>query len=113
MNSVIITGGCGFAGHHFVEHVIKETDLDVIVLDKLTYAAFGYDRLRDIEVYDTKRVSVFSADIAKPISTGIIDEIKKKNPKYLLHLAAETHVDRSITDPFRFIESNVMEHIIS
>ena len=45
---LLITGGCGFVGHHFVEHFLKQTDWDIITFDKLTYAASGLDRVRDI-----------------------------------------------------------------
>ena len=47
----IITGGCGFIGHHVVEHFVKNTDFEILVLDKLSYASNGYDRLRDSGVF--------------------------------------------------------------
>jgi len=103
---VLITGGCGFIGHHIVEHIIKNTDWDIEILDKLTYASSGFDRLRDIEVFDDKRVSVLAFDFTKPLSEGIKKEIGKID--YILHLGAETHVDRSIEDPEPFIMSNVV-----
>jgi nucleoside-diphosphate-sugar epimerase len=49
---VLITGGCGFIGHHVVEHFLRETDWRIDVLDKLTYAAVGLDRVRDINAND-------------------------------------------------------------
>ena len=52
MNKILITGGCGFVGHHFVEHFLKKTDWDIIIFDKLTYASNGFDRLRDIDCFD-------------------------------------------------------------
>lgn len=103
---ILVTGGCGFLGHHFVEHLIKTTDWDIVVLDKLTYAANGFDRLRDIEVFDDKRVRCFTHDMNKQMSVGIAREIG--NVDYIVHLAAETHVDNSITDPEPFIKANVM-----
>ena len=45
---IFVTGGCGFIGHHFVEHVLRNTDWEVLIIDKLSYASEGFDRLRDI-----------------------------------------------------------------
>lgn len=103
---ILVTGGCGFIGHHFIEHLIKNTDWDVVVLDKLTYASAGLDRLRDIQVFDNKRVSILTTDFTQPIPTGVISEIGKVN--YIVHMGAETHVDNSIVDPTPFVISNVV-----
>ena len=45
MVNILITGGCGFIGHHFVEHIINNTNWNIIVIDKLTYASMGFKRL--------------------------------------------------------------------
>ncbi|MDD5699640.1 MAG: GDP-mannose 4,6-dehydratase [Candidatus Nanoarchaeia archaeon] len=103
---VLITGGCGFIGHHVVEHIIKNTDWEVIVLDKLSYASSGFGRLRDIGVFDDRRVTVFAADFTNPLPKGLKEEIGELN--YILHLGAETHVDNSIRDPGPFIIANVV-----
>ena len=103
---LLLTGGCGFVGHHFVEHLIKTTDWDVIVLDKLTYASDGYDRLRDINCFDVKRVKVLGCDFAQPIPEGVAREIGQVD--YIVHMGAETHVDNSIEDPYPFVMSNVV-----
>jgi len=103
---ILITGGCGFVGHHFVEYFLKETDWRISVFDKLTYASNGFDRLRDINVYDDDRVTVFTPDITQEIPTGVRRELHDVN--YICHLAAETHVDNSITDPMCFVMSNVV-----
>lgn len=102
---VLITGGCGFVGHHIIEHIIKNTDWKVIVLDKLNYSS-TYDRLRDISVFDNKRIKIFSADFVKPITLGVAKEIEDID--YILHIGAETHVDNSIDDPEPFVLSNVL-----
>ena len=102
----MITGGCGFIGHHVVEHFLKETDWRIDVLDKLTYAAVGFDRVRDINAFDDKRVNFYTADMAGDIPDGVLRELNSIN--YILHLGAETHVDNSITDPEPFIVSNVL-----
>jgi len=106
---ILITGGCGFVGHHFVEYFLKKTNWEICILDKLTYASHRLDRLRDIDAYDDKRVQVFTADISKPISVGIREELARDSGvQYILHLGAETHVDNSIIDPELFVMSNVV-----
>jgi dTDP-glucose 4,6-dehydratase len=102
----MVTGGCGFVGHHLVEHLLKYTDWDVVVLDRLTYASEGFDRLRDIQCFTDKRVTVLTADFAKDLSPGIAYEIGQID--YIFHLGAETHVDRSIDCPEDFVRANVM-----
>lgn len=103
---ILLTGACGFIGHHFVEHFLKNTDWEIIIFDKLSYAASGLDRVKDIKAFDNKRVRFFSIDLTRPISEGIIKECKKTN--YILHLAAESHVDKSIQDPLTFVYANVI-----
>lgn len=103
---VLITGGCGFVGHHFVEHFLKNTDYDITIIDKLTYASSGFDRLRDINAFDDKRVLILTSDIAEPLPEGLKDEIGKID--YIFHLAAESHVDNSIKNPEPFVISNVL-----
>lgn len=104
---IVITGGCGFVGAHFVEHFLKNTDYDIVIFDKLTYASSGLDRVRDINVFDDKRVFFYSVDFKEPISEGITRELKD-DVEYILHLGAESHVDRSINNPYPFIMSNVL-----
>jgi len=102
---IVITGGAGFVGSHVVEHFLKNTDWDIIVLDKLTYASSGLDRLRDIKAFDENRVKMFLFDLQKPITVGVASEIG--NVDYIINLASESHVDNSIKDPVNFIENNV------
>lgn len=106
---VLITGGCGFVGHHIVEHFLKKTDWKICILDKLTYASHRFERLRDIDAYDDKRVQIFTADISRPIPVGIAEEMAVDSGiQYILHLGAETHVDNSIKDPESFVMANVV-----
>lgn len=105
MKRILITGGCGFIGHHFVEHFIKSTDWEIVVFDKLSYAANGYNRLRDIECFNDNRVKIFPIDLNVPISVGVNQEIGKID--YIVNLASESHVDNSITDPVGFIKNNI------
>lgn len=103
---ILLTGGCGFIGHHFIEHFLKTTDWDIITLDKLTYAARGFDRVKDIEAYDDSRVTFLTTDLSHELSEGVVNECKDVD--YIIHMAAESHVDNSITNPEPFIISNVL-----
>lgn len=103
---VLITGGCGFVGSHFIEHFLKSTDWDIITFDKLTYAASGLDRVRDIKAFDDKRVSFYALDFTRELSEGVIQECRDVD--YILHMGAETHVDNSIKSPKEFVYSNVV-----
>ena len=104
--TILITGGCGFIGHHFVEHVYINTDWNIIIIDKLSYASNGFERLRDTGCLNPDRVKVFTNDLINPIPEGIQKEIGK-NVNYIVHMAAETHVDNSIKDPKLFLDNNI------
>ena len=106
MSKILVTGGAGFVGHHFVNHLLLHTDWDIIIFDKLTYASNGYDRLRDVDCFDDKRIKIFNVDLENEISEGVEQEVGGVD--YIVHMAAETHVDRSIDNPWPFIRSNVL-----
>lgn len=110
---ILITGGCGFLGSHLVEHFLKaDPNNELVVLDKLTYASNGFDRLRDIADGwpdgDVRgRVKVLGGvDLAQPVTEGVAQEIGPVD--YIIHAAAESHVDNSIVDPLPFLQSNVI-----
>jgi len=109
MKRILLTGACGFIGSHFVEHFIKTTDYEIIVVDRLDYASLGMDRLRDINVFekaiDENRVKLFTNDLNLPFSSELIREIGSID--YIVHLAAGSHVDNSIKDPVSFIQNNI------
>ena len=106
MTLIVVTGGCGFIGHHFVEHVHRKTDWNIVVIDKLTYASKGLERLRSAALLSSPRVRVFTFDLAGELSPGLREEIGA--PDYIVHMAADTHVDNSIRDPVPFVRNNVM-----
>tara|TARA_R110002074_G_scaffold257541_2_gene430051 strand:- start:389 stop:1378 length:990 start_codon:yes stop_codon:yes gene_type:complete len=106
VKTVIVTGGCGFIGHHVVEHIYNNTDWNIIVLDKLSYASKGLDRLRDTGTLNNSRVTLFTCDLILPLSDGILTEIGP-DINYIVHMAAETHVDNSIKDPKEFLVNNI------
>lgn len=108
---ILVTGGAGFIGSHFVEHLLKSTDWEVVVLDKLSYASSGLDRLREVtSSLDPKhiqdRLTILTADLSRPLPYGLKREIGDVD--FIVHMAAETHVDNSISDPRPFVEANVM-----
>jgi len=106
---ILITGGAGFVGHHVVEGILKNTDWEIVVLDRLDYASNGFDRLRDIEVFDDKRVTIFTWDLQMDISENLQKEIGHID--YVIHMAAGSHVDNSIKNPRPFILNNVKNTI--
>ena len=102
--TVMITGGAGFIGNHVVRlFVEKYPDYRIICLDKLTYAG-NLENLRDVENRDN--YTFVKADICD------LDAMRQVMERYdvtaVIHLAAESHVDRSIRDPFVFARTNVM-----
>lgn len=105
MERIMITGGCGFVGHHFVEHFIKNTDAEVVVVDKLSYAANGFERLRAINCFDEKRVKIFTVDLNLPLTKGVMKEVPLCD--YIINLASESHVDNSMIYPAMFIKNNI------
>lgn len=107
---VLLTGGCGFIGHHTVEHFLKNTDWDIIVLDRLSYAG-NLNFLTDIEIWEKEkhRVKVVGHDIRFTFEdTHIQSLLEHGHIDYIVHMAAESHVDNSIEDPKPFFESNVI-----
>ena len=99
----------GLIGHHMVEHIHRHTNWNIVIFDKLSYASKGLERLRSNGLKDSKRISVYTIDLIQSISKGIALEIGKVD--YIVHLAAETHVDNSISDPVPFIYNNVMSTV--
>ncbi len=109
MTRILITGGCGFIGHHFVQGVYKTTDWDIIIVDKLSYASKGFQRIRDLGYYNDPRVLLITHDLMLPLSEGLVRELGNIN--YIVHFAAETHVDNSISEPVFTIGNNVMSTV--
>ena len=101
---IVITGGAGFIGSHVVRlFVNKYPDYNIINVDKLTYAG-NLSNLKDIENKDNYKF--IKADICD--FEMMLSIIKENNVDGIIHLAAESHVDRSIKDPFTFARTNVM-----
>jgi len=106
---ILLTGGCGFIGSHFIEHVLKNTVWDIVVIDKLSYASYGFERHRKMNIFGNERIKLFTWDLEKEIPVFLRKEIGTID--YIVHMAAETHVDNSIKDPVPFIQNNIMSTV--
>jgi len=103
MKTILVTGGAGFIGSAVIRHIINETEDKVINVDKLTYAG-NLESLKDIA--DSSRYSFEQVDIC---DAGKIKRVfEKHQPDIIMHLAAESHVDRSIDGPGEFIQTNIV-----
>lgn len=100
---ILVTGGAGFIGSAVVRHIINQTQDQVIVLDKLTYAG-NLDSLTQFE--GQERYEFVKADICDRQHIDTI--LTNYKPDAIMHLAAESHVDRSIDGPAAFIETNII-----
>ncbi|WP_428390184.1 dTDP-glucose 4,6-dehydratase [Lichenicoccus sp.] len=100
---ILLTGGCGFIGSAVVRHLIRATDHSVVNIDKLTYAA-SKDALE--EAHTHPRHTLVTADITDLATMQQV--FATHRPDAVMHLAAESHVDRSIDGPAVFIQTNVV-----
>ncbi|UQY34413.1 dTDP-glucose 4,6-dehydratase [Pseudomonas fulva] len=100
---ILVTGGAGFIGSALIRHLIKDTDHEVLNLDKLTYAG-NLESLREVE--SNPRYRFLQADIGD--QPAVADALQSFQPDAIMHLAAESHVDRSIDGPAAFIQTNIV-----
>lgn len=109
MKRVLVTGGAGFISHHLVSQILKTTDWEIVTLDRLDFSGNLnrlHDILQDFSEKDKSRVKVVFHDLKAAINPLIAADIGKVD--YILHLAAGSHVDRSIEYPLEFVMDNVV-----
>ena len=108
MKKVLMTGGAGFVGHHVVEHILKNTDFEVVCLDRLDTSGTIARLQQVLENLPAEqgRVRFVFHDLKAEINEFVAGQLGK--PNYILHLAAGSHVDRSIEDPMSFVMDNVV-----
>ncbi len=106
---ILITGGAGFIAHHLIDKILKSTDWEIISLDRLDFSG-NLNRLSEIvsthPSTEQKRVKIVHHDLKAEINPEIISAIGRVD--YIAHLAAGSHVDRSITYPLEFVMDNVV-----
>ncbi|NRW38197.1 dTDP-D-glucose 4,6-dehydratase [Clostridium beijerinckii] len=104
MKTYLVTGGAGFIGSNFILYMLnKYEDINIINLDKLTYAG-NLENLKSIE--NDKRYEFVEGDICDKELVAIL--FKKYHINYVVHFAAESHVDRSIKEPEVFAKTNIL-----
>ena len=107
--TVLVTGGAGFIAHHVIENLLKNTDWNIVSLDRLDFSGNLNrlaDMMSDFDAATRKRVKVVFHDLRAELNPMIARELGDVN--YVLHLAAGSHVDRSIEFPMEFVLDNVV-----
>jgi dTDP-glucose 4,6-dehydratase len=109
MKKALITGGAGFIAHHLIGYLLKNTDWEIVTLDRLDYSG-NLNRLHDLmlsfDLEVRKRVEIVHHDLKAELNPLVRSEIGEVD--YILHLAAGSHVDRSIEYPMEFVLDNVV-----
>lgn len=104
---IVLTGGAGFVGSHLIEHVLKNTDWSIVSIDRLDGSS-NINRLSDIDVWEKEkhRVKILHWDLKAELNDSM--EAFIGDFDYFVHMAAGSHVDRSISHPLDFVYDNVV-----
>lgn len=105
MKKYLVTGAAGFIGANFVKYILKKwgNDVEIVILDALTYAGNPLTIKQEMEL---PNVTFIKGDIGD--RELVTELISKHDPDYIVNFAAESHVDRSITNPRLFLETNIL-----
>jgi dTDP-glucose 4,6-dehydratase len=109
MKRALITGGAGFIAHHLIGKILRETDWEIVSLDRLDFSGNLnrlHDLLQDFTPEERSRIKIVFHDLKAALNPLIAADIGKVD--YVLHLAAGSHVDRSIDYPMEFVMDNVV-----
>ena len=98
---ILITGSAGFVGSHLVDHILEKTDWEIVGLDSFRHRG---DSLR-VQKEKHERYSIHTCDVGAPISYRLASQLGKVD--YIVNMASDSHVDRSITEPVPFVQNNV------
>jgi dTDP-glucose 4,6-dehydratase len=108
MKRVLVTGGAGFIGHHMIDFLLQNTDCEIVTLDRLDYSG-NLNRIDDVlknQPQNKNRIKVVFHDLKAELNPLISNFIGKCDT--IIHLAAASHVDRSITHPMEFVQDNII-----
>jgi len=106
---VLVTGGAGFVGHHLIRRMLKHPDIQVISLDRLDFSG-NLNRLAELGLEfgaeEMRRLRIIFHDLRAEINSQLAKQIGEVD--YIVHMAAGSHVNRSITNPLQFVQDNVV-----
>jgi dTDP-glucose 4,6-dehydratase len=103
LNTILVTGGCGFIGSHFVHLLLERMNWRVVNLDGLTYAG-NLNNLKDVE--QDPHYRFIKGDVT---DAAVVDQLfREEGPQFVVNFAAESHVDRSILDSSPFLKTNIL-----
>ena len=104
--NIIVTGGCGFIGSHLIRKLLSKEDIKIVNIDKFGYAS-NHKSIEEVICNNNKHRYIFKKiDLAD--KNELVNVFESFQPDLVMHLAAESHVDRSIYNPSVFIESNIV-----
>ena len=109
MKRILITGGAGFIAHHTIKYLLENTDWEIVSLDRLDYSGNLnriHDVMKDFSENIRQRVKIVYHDLRAEINQMISSDLGEFD--YIIHMAASSHVDRSIDDPMCFVLDNVV-----
>lgn len=105
----LITGGAGFIGSHLINYMICNTEHEIYCVDKLSYASKGWNRLEQMGISTSSRLHLYEYDFIDPMTDDMKNSLR--DCEIIIHMGAETHVDKSIIDPVGTIHNNIMSTV--